>query len=52
MLVIPWHSDQDTHHHDNSDCEQAKKIAPEERRPGTGDKPLCNECAKLDGSGL
>jgi len=51
VRVTPWHSDRDTHHHDNSDCEAARKISERERKPGTGDKPLCNECAKLDSAG-
>ena len=43
-----WHSLQQPLHHDNPDCPLGKQIPPEERRPGTGGRSLCIECAKLN----
>jgi hypothetical protein len=33
-------------HHDNSTCIQGRQIARDERVPGTGGYPLCEECAQ------
>ena len=43
-----WHSILQPLHHDNPDCEAGKQIAPENRRPGTGGRSLCIECARLN----
>jgi hypothetical protein len=51
VRIKPWHSDKDVHHHDNSECVQGKQIPEGDRKPGTGGKPLCNECAKRDSAG-
>ena len=42
----PWHSKEGTEHHDNSLCTEGKKIV--QRLEGTGQKPLCQECGRLN----
>ena len=44
----PWHSAKENHHHDNTKCGPGNEILQHSRIPGTGGRPLCNECAKLD----
>jgi hypothetical protein len=34
-------------HHDNTSCTTGNNIEKENRREGTGDKPLCLECKGL-----
>ena len=34
-------------HHDHDDCFEGKKIKPQHRVSGTGNKPRCKECIKL-----
>jgi hypothetical protein len=34
-------------HHNNTLCDTGDNIEPENRREGTGGKPLCHECAGL-----
>lgn len=43
-----WHSAKSKVHHDHPDCNTGNNIETENRRPGTGDRPLCAECARLD----
>lgn len=47
----PWHSIKQSVHHDNTNCNTGNNIEPENLRQGTGNKPLCDECAKLDKDG-
>jgi hypothetical protein len=42
----PWHSNEGPVYHDNSGCAEGKKIL--ERIEGTGGKPHCPECGKLN----
>ena len=42
-----WHSIKREIHHNNSDCNTGNNIESENRREGTGGKPLCSECSKL-----
>jgi hypothetical protein len=35
-------------HHDHNDCYDGKRILTKHRVAGTGGKPLCKVCAKLD----
>jgi hypothetical protein len=35
-------------YHDQSECGYGKEIKPEHRVSGTGDRPRCKECEKLD----
>ena len=44
----PWHSTKQTVHHDNTACKTGNNIEPENKRTGTGGKPLCQECKALD----
>jgi hypothetical protein len=46
-----WHSTNSSVHHNNNECTTGNNIEHENRRPGTGDKPLCQECAKLNAAG-
>jgi hypothetical protein len=43
-----WHSAKEDHHHDNTKCRPGSEILQHNRIAGTGGKPLCKECAKLD----
>jgi len=38
-------------HHDNSKCTERNNIEPENRRNGTGGRPLCKHCADLNREG-
>lgn len=42
-----WHSIKQYVHHDNTSCNTGNNIETENRRSGTGGKPLCSECARL-----
>jgi hypothetical protein len=44
----PWHSVNSDIYHDNRSCQTGGSIDPENVRPGTGGKRLCEECARLD----
>jgi MIP family channel proteins len=44
----PWHSVNSDIYHNNPDCQTGGSIDPENIRPGTGGKRLCEECARLD----
>ena len=47
----PWHSANSEVYHNNSNCQTGNSIAPENVRRGTGDKPLCGECERLNSAG-
>lgn len=38
-------------YHDNSKCGPGSEIPPQYRKPGTGGKPHCEDCAKLNKEG-
>lgn len=38
-------------YHDNSRCGPGSEIPQHERKPGTGGKPHCSECARLNREG-
>ena len=44
----PWHSIKSEVHHNNTECNTGNNIEVENRREGTGGKPLCEECKKLN----
>ena len=44
----PWYSKDGTVHHDNSMCAEGKKVSPSQRLDGTGQKPHCRECGRLN----
>jgi hypothetical protein len=47
MKTSPWHSIKQDKHHDNTSCNTGNNIERENRREGTGGKPLCTECRGL-----
>jgi hypothetical protein len=40
----PFHSDKRNVHHNNTNCTEGNNIEKENRRSGTGGKPLCKNC--------
>ena len=46
--TAPWHSTKQPKHHNNTECNTGNNIEKENLRSGTGGKPLCEECAKLN----
>ncbi len=46
--VNPWHSVKQPVHHNNTECNTGNNIEVENRRSGTGGKPLCQECKGLN----
>ncbi|MCH8978075.1 MAG: hypothetical protein IH945_02385 [Armatimonadetes bacterium] len=48
---MPWHAAKEPVHHNNTLCEEGKKIEPAHRLPGTVGKPLCKECETLNSQG-
>jgi hypothetical protein len=38
-------------YHDNSQCAERYHIEHRDKHPGTGGRPLCEECAKLNSQG-
>ena len=52
MPQVPaFHSSKEKHHHNNSKCGPGSEIPLHNRAPGTGFKPLCADCAKLNAAG-
>ena len=49
--VAPWHSILQPVHHNNTNCNTGNNIERENLRPGTGGKPLCQECARVNAQG-
>jgi hypothetical protein len=47
----PWHSVNSEVYHNNPNCQTGNSIEPENVRQGTGDKPLCEECQRLNSAG-
>ena len=47
----PWHSVNSKVYHNNPNCQTGNSIEPENLRQGTGDKPLCEECQRLNSAG-
>jgi hypothetical protein len=49
----PWHSTRpgETVHHDNTLCTEGNNIESYYLKPGTGGRPLCKHCARLDAEG-
>lgn len=61
MIASPWFSIErqqeitkkvviEVHHH-NTSCKAGKVIEKNHHRYGTDNRPLCKECARLDGAG-
>ena len=50
MKTNPWHSVKPYDpqvYHNNTSCNTGNNIEKENRRDGTGGRPLCKECAGL-----
>lgn len=47
----PWHSTKQNVHHNNTECNSGNNIEKENLQQGTGGKPLCEECKKLNAQG-
>ncbi len=45
--VAAWHSVKSNVHHNDTNCNTGNNIETENRRSGTGGKPLCEECKRL-----
>ncbi|MDE0454207.1 MAG: hypothetical protein OXJ63_02735 [Gammaproteobacteria bacterium] len=46
-VTSPWYSVKEPVHHNNEHCRQGGNIIVRQLRLGTGDRPLCKECAQL-----
>ena len=51
MRVLPWHSILQYVHHDNTACTEGNDIETYYLQAGTGGKPLCKHCQRLDAAG-
>jgi hypothetical protein len=49
--INPFHSVKELRHHDNSRCGPGSEIPAHNRVGGTGGKPLCKDCVKLNAEG-
>jgi hypothetical protein len=51
--TFPWYSTRvgETVHHDNTVCTEGNNIESYYRAKGTGGRPLCKHCARLDQQG-
>jgi hypothetical protein len=47
----PWHSTNSDVYHNNSNCQTGNSMNPENVQQGTGGKPLCEECERLNSAG-
>jgi hypothetical protein len=43
----PWHSIRQHVHHNDTACTEGNNIERENRRSGTGGKPLCSHCRNI-----
>ncbi len=43
----PFHSEKQSVYHNNTSCTEGNNIEKENRREGTGRKPLCKHCQNL-----
>ncbi len=51
--IFPWHSKRpgETVHHDNTKCTEGNNIESYYRANGTGGRPLCQHCVRLNAAG-
>jgi hypothetical protein len=47
-VTSPWHSIKEAHYHNNTKCGPGSEIPPHNRVAGTGNKPICGDCRKLN----
>ncbi len=50
-VAAPWNSTKENRYHNNTKCGPGSEIPPANRQSGTGGKPLCDDCAKLNKEG-
>jgi len=50
-ITSPWHSVKRQEYHNNTKCGPGSEIPPHNRQSGTGNKPLCKDCADLNKQG-
>lgn len=51
LKTNPWHSKKETDrkvYHDNTSCTEGNNIEKENRQSGTGSRPRCEHCERLD----
>lgn len=48
VMKAPWHSIHSYVYHNNTGCSAGNNIDPNDLRQGTGGKPLCQECNRLN----
>jgi hypothetical protein len=53
MKVAPFHSTRpgETVHHDNDKCTEGNNIETQYKKAGTGGRPLCKHCERLNSEG-
>ena len=49
--VSAFNSVKENHYHNNSKCGPGSEIPPRNKAVGTGGKPLCKDCKKLNDAG-
>jgi hypothetical protein len=52
MRVNPWYSILSSRHHNNDRCTEGNNIERQYFRWGTGGKPLCEHCHRLNLAGM
>lgn len=45
--VSPYHSIKQSVHHTHTNCTEGNNIEKENKRDGTGGKPLCDHCKRM-----
>jgi len=48
MKVSPWHSKKSIVYHNNTKCTLGNNIERINKQSGTGGKPICSLCSKLN----
>jgi hypothetical protein len=53
VKAYPWHSSRvgETVHYDNAACTEGNNVEVYYWKPGTGGRPLCFHCFRLDQAG-
>jgi hypothetical protein len=47
VKATPWHSILRQVHHNDTRCTEGNNIEQQNKRSGTGGKPLCGHCAQI-----
>jgi len=51
MKVNPTHAEESSVHHNNNQCTERNNIETRNLRQGTGGKPLCQHCKRINAGG-